>query len=96
LNAAALIERFGPDAVGGTAMVQRFVDAQDERYRGYDIEVLSSVVGLDASEQVMFVLSDSRSTSIQLGAEVLFAGVRGSQPAEIIEAGCPVLVPLGR
>ncbi len=96
LDSEALAERFGSNLLAGTAIVQRFVDAPDAKYRGYDIDITSRVVGLAPTDQIMFVVAPARISTIELGAEVLVIGIRGTQPAEIIEGGCPVLVPLQR
>lgn len=94
LDPQALVDRFGSDTIAGTAIVQRFVDARDPLYRGYDVDITSRVVGLKPTDQVMFVVAHARASTIELGAQVMFVGTRGARPAEIVEAGCPVLIPL--
>ena len=83
------------DLVAATAIVNRFVSAADPQYRGYDIEIVARFAGLDASEQFMFVRTDSELDTVDPGDEVFVFGEHGPQPAEISSAGgCPVLTPL--
>jgi hypothetical protein len=84
----------GTPLVAGTGIVQRYVDTDNTRFRGYDVQITSRVAGLAEADQVMFVAAESPIPGIELGAEVLVVGQRGPMPAEIRSSGCPALVPL--
>jgi len=83
------------ELVAAQAIVQRFVPAPDPQYRGYDIQIVTRLAGLGASEQIMFVRADSELDTLDPGDQVFVFGVHGPQPAEISSSGgCPVLTPL--
>ncbi len=83
------------DLVAATAIVKRFVAAPDPQYRGYDIEIVTRLVGLDESEQVMFVRAAAPIATIDPGGEVFVFGTRGPQPAELSSSGgCSVLTAI--
>ncbi len=74
---------------------QSCVAAADPQYRGYDIEIVTRLAGLDESEQVMFVRAAAPIATIDPGGEVFVFGTRGPQPAEISSSGgCTVLTPI--
>ena len=89
---AALLDE---NLVAATAIVSRFVAAADPQYRGYDIEIVTRLAGLDESEQIMFVRAAAPIATIDPGGEVFVFGTRGPQPAEISSSGgCSVLAPI--
>ena len=75
-------------------MVNRFVEATDPHYRGYDIEIRTRAFGFRDDEQIMFVQTRDRLAEIELRTEVIVFGAGGEQPAGIIGAGCSVLQPI--
>ena len=94
LRSEKFTSNLGTDHVSGTAVVNRFVEAPDPQYRGYDIEIRTRAFGFRDDEQFMFVQTRDRLAGIEPGTEVILFGARGEQPAGIIGAGCSVLQPI--
>ncbi len=89
------LEAQDEDLVAAMAIVSRYVPAADPQYRGYDIEIVERLAGLDESEQLMFVRTVAPTSNIDPGAEVFVFGTRGPRLAEISSSrGCPVLTPI--